>query len=175
MTLQLVPTRARVVDATVRDLTYVASRMRPEDREEIDCQHPGWAPAELAYGCLPGWAYVVELDGNPEMAFGVVPRRQGLWEAWSWGTGKSWRAAPAAARFVRDRLVPAMLSTTATRIEARSLATHGQAARFLRQLGARERCRLPGFGVHGEEFILWDWTRGDHVLQDRHSEAARAA
>jgi hypothetical protein len=138
--------------------------MRPEDRAEIDCQFE-WTPTELAYASLAGWAYAVELDGNPEMAFGLSPRRVGLWDAWSWGTRLSWRCAPAAARFIRERLVPAALTTSVQRIEARSLATHEQAARFLRAIGAFERCRLPGFGVHGEEFILWDWTR-DHVLQD---------
>jgi len=65
VTLQLVPTRARVVDATVRDLTYVASRMRPEDREEIDCQHPGWAPAELAYVAGSNPSTGVVRDGVP--------------------------------------------------------------------------------------------------------------
>ncbi|MBN9270442.1 MAG: hypothetical protein J0J15_09370, partial [Mesorhizobium sp.] len=62
----------RIVPATLRDLSYIAANLRPEDRDEIDCQCDGWTPALLALTALQGLAYVAELDGNPEAGFGAA-------------------------------------------------------------------------------------------------------
>ena len=83
----------RIVPATLRDLSYIAANLRPEDRAEIDCQCDGWTPALLALTALQGLAYVAELDGNPEAGFGAAEQRSGLWTAWSWGTRRMWRCA----------------------------------------------------------------------------------
>ena len=76
----------RIIPATLRDLSYIAANLRPQDRAEIDCQLDHWSPALLAFTALQGFAYVAELDGNPEAGFGAAEQRSGLWIAWSWGT-----------------------------------------------------------------------------------------
>lgn len=75
----------RIIPATLRDLSYIAANLRPEDRAEIDCQLDHWSPALLALTALQGFAYVAELGGNPEAGFGAAEQRGGLWIAWELG------------------------------------------------------------------------------------------
>lgn len=157
---------ARIVGGTLRDLSYIASNLRPEDHAEIDCQLDHWTPAILALSALQGFAYVVELDGNPEAAFGAAEQRSGLWIAWSWGTRRMWRCVPRITKFFYDTLGPDVAAAGAWRVEARALAGNDLAVRWLNRLGATERCPLPGYGRNGEDFVLFDWTREtwNHVL-----------
>ena len=96
----------RIVPATLRDLSYIAANLRSEDRAEIDCQLDHWSPALLALTALQGFAYVAELDGNPEAGFGAAEQRSGLWIAWSWGTRRMKRCVPEITRFFHAVLGP---------------------------------------------------------------------
>jgi hypothetical protein len=149
----------RIIGGNIRDLSYIAVNLRPEDRAEIDCQLDDWTPTMLALHAMQGPAYVVELDGNPEAAFGAAELRSGLWIAWSWGTRRMKRCVPRITTFFWEVLGPDVAATGAWRVEARALASNDLALRWLRRLGATERCRLPAYGRSGEDFILFDWTR----------------
>jgi RimJ/RimL family protein N-acetyltransferase len=151
---------ARIVAATLRDLSYVASRLRPEDEREVACQFEQWSPAYLAHVSLKDHAYVVEVNGNPEAAFGACSTtHKGLWVAWSWGTRSMWRAVPRITRFVREVMIPDIVAQGAHRCEARAMAEHVSAHRWLKRMGATERCDLPGWGKNGETFKLFEWLR----------------
>jgi hypothetical protein len=150
---------ARIVGATLRDLSYIAANLRPDDHAEIDCQFTEWSPAMIAAVSMQGMAYVVEIDGNPEAAFGAHEDRQGLWTAWSWGTRRMWRCVPRITRFFFTVLGPDVAAQGAWRVEARSLAGNALAERWLTRLGATRRCDLPRYGKDGQGFVLWDWTR----------------
>jgi hypothetical protein len=149
----------RIVAGNLRDLSYIAANLRPEDKAEIDCQFDAWTPFMLAAHAMYGFAYVVEIDGNPEAAFGAAEHRSGLWVAWSWGTDRMRRCVPRITQFFYAALGPDVAARCAYRVEARALASNDLALRWLRRLGATERCRLPAYGKNGEDFILWDWTR----------------
>jgi len=149
----------RIVPATLRDLSYIAANLRPEDRAEIDCQLDHWSPALLALTALQGFAHVAELDGNPEAGFGAAEQRGGLWIAWSWGTRRMKRCVPGTTRFFHDVLARQVAARGAWRVEARALAENELALRWLDRLGATQRCRLPAYGRNGEDFFLYDWTR----------------
>lgn len=143
----------------MRDLSFIASRLRERDRHEADCQLDFWSPALLAYAAMRGFAYVVRLDGQPEAAFGAAEERQGLWHAWSWGTARMPRCVPAMTRYFYAVLGPQVSEAGAWRVEAKALASNALALRWLRRLSAVERCVLPRYGKNGEDFILFDWTR----------------
>ncbi|MCF6112497.1 hypothetical protein [Mesorhizobium muleiense] len=149
----------RIVSATLRDLSYIAANLRTEDRTEIDCQFDEWSPALLALTALQGFAYVAELNGNPEAGFGAAEQRGGLWIAWSWGTRRMKRCVPGITEFFHAVLGPQVAAHGAWRVEARALASNELALRWLARLGATQRCRLPGYGRNGEDFLLYDWTR----------------
>ncbi|MER8793960.1 hypothetical protein NKH75_07095 [Mesorhizobium sp. M0984] len=169
----------RILGGNLRDLSYIAANLRPEDQAEIDCQFDEWTPAMLALHAMQGRAYVVELDGNPEAAFGAAPLRSGLWIAWSWGTKRMKRCVPRITQFFYAVLGPDVAAQGAWRVEARAMAGNDLAVRWLNRLGATERCRLPGYGKNGEDFILFDWTRETwanvHLLKTPGIEAAAAS
>ncbi|RWK49037.1 hypothetical protein [Mesorhizobium sp.] len=167
----------RIVSATLRDLSYIAANLRPEDRTEIDCQFDEWSPAPLALTALQGFAYVAELNGNPEAGFGAAEHRGGLWIAWSWGTRRMKRCVPGITEFFRGVLGPQVAARGAFRVEARALATNELALRWLGRLGATQRCLLPGYGKNGEDFLLYDWTRKNwnHVPFSKAAAAEAAA
>ncbi|WP_246675470.1 hypothetical protein [Mesorhizobium sp. B2-3-4] len=102
---------------------------------------------------------MVELDGNPEAAFGAAELRSGLWIAWSWGTRRMKRCVPRITKFFWETLGPDVAAQSAWRVEARALASNDLALRWLHRLGATQRCHLPAYGKNGEDFILFDWTR----------------
>ncbi|MER8863238.1 hypothetical protein NKI19_05890 [Mesorhizobium sp. M0751] len=162
----------RIIPATLRDLSYIAANLRPEDRAEIDCQFDDWSPALLALTALQGFAYVAELDGNPEAGFGAAEQRSGLWIAWSWGTRRTRRCVPGITEFFHAVLGPEVAARGAWRVEARALAANDLALRWLARLGATQRCRLPGYGRNGEDFLLYDWTR---TLGENHVPFSKAA
>jgi hypothetical protein len=168
----------RIIGGNLRDLSYIAANLRPEDRAEVDCQFEAWSPALLAMTAMQGFAYVAELDGNPEAAFGATELRQGLWVAWSWGTKRMKRCVPRITQFFYEVLGPDVAARGAWRVEARALDGNDLAVRWLIRLGASERCPLPGYGKNGEPFILFDWTREtwNHVLlpETTRTEAAPA-
>lgn len=168
--------KARIVGGNLRDLTYILSRLREADRVELDCQFNTWTPAEVALIAMQGHAYVAELDGNPEAAFGACETRQGLWVAWSWGSNRMARCVPAMTRFFHAVLGPDVAAAGAWRVEARPLAGNELATRWLQRLGATYRCDLPGYGKNGENFELWDWTRETwNVFQRKAPGAAPAS
>lgn len=152
----------RIVPANFRDISYVASRIRPEDREEVEAQIGAVHYIELAAMHYRDHAYVALVNDNPEAAFGAA-RVAGnhLWNAWMWGSPRMSRAIPAIGRFVTQTMMPELLDLGANRVEARALAKHHTAQRWLEKMQAHRRCELPCFGINGEPFILYDWTRDE--------------
>jgi len=159
---------ARIIGANLRDISYVLANLRPDDRREIEAQWPG--PFDLigiaATALASTHAYVVLLDGNPEAAFGADEVRRGLWVAWSWGTPRMRRAVPHISRFVREVMLPDVLERGGQRVEARPMDGHRMACRWLEKMGARFSGYARCWGVNGEDFLTYAWTRRDfeHVL-----------
>jgi len=137
--------------------------MRAADRAEVECQIDEWSAVNIAAMSLRDFAFVVELNGNPEAAFGAGQVRKGYWLAWSWGTDRLIKCLPAMVRYITEELQPAVYAAGALRVEARALKSHTQAQRFLQRIGGHLRCELPAYGKGGETFLLYDWTRADYV------------
>lgn len=151
---------AKIIGATLRDLSYIAANLRPDDVREIDCQFQSWTPIALAVMSLRGPAYVVTVNGNPEAAFGANPTpNPGLWIAYSWGTPRMWRCVPRITEFVKDVLIPNLIAAGAQRCEARAMSDHTSAHRWLKRMGAIEQGDLESYGRNGEDFKLFHWTR----------------
>lgn len=154
--------KVRIEAGTLRDLSYIAANLRPEDKAEVDCQFTEWSHAGLAALSLRDQCFIVTLDGNPEAAFGAMAiRPPSLWVAWSWGTKRIGRCIPAITKFCRAVILPDIISQGGLRIEARAMATHTGARLWLKRMGGTERCELPGWGRGGETFILFDWVADD--------------
>lgn len=72
-----------------------------------------------------------------------------------------WRGSIARSALLLRRIIPvAARETGLHRLEARCLADHPTAGRFLTLLGFRMEARMPGYGATGaHEFRLFSWTR----------------
>jgi hypothetical protein len=149
-----------IVPGTLRDLSFIASRLREDDRREAEALLGPFHYIDLAAMHLRDVVYVALDDGNPVSAFGAS-RLFGnhLWTAWSWGSDDIAKAIPTVTRFIRNHMIPELLEYGAHRVEARALASHTLARRWLKLIGATERCELPMFGINGEDFCLFDWTK----------------
>lgn len=150
-----------IVPATVRDLTYIAANLRPEDQREIACQlSPEARTGDIAAVAAHSTeAWVATLRGQPVAAWGVAPLAWSVLSIWAFGTRHMTRAVPAMTRQIGER-VDAWIEAGVTRVEARSIVGHDKAHRWMRALGAQE-LPCPCWGRGGEDFILFAWTAQD--------------
>lgn len=149
-----------IVPGNIRDLSFIAAHLRADDLQEAEALIGPFHYIDLAAMHLRDVVYVALDDGSPVAAFGAH-RMIGnhLWLAWSWGTDGLGKAVPAITRFIKGEMIPELLSYGAHRVEARALASHTMARKWLKLMGASERCELPFFGINGEAFVLFDWTK----------------
>lgn len=168
----MVTRRVLIQPASMRDMTYIGANLRDEDRREIMCQlPPGISGAGMAASVLAtvpeDWTWIATLDGQPAAAFGFQPITVPVWCAWAWGTRHLPRVMPAITRWcwgLEDRI----LEYGVRRLEARSIAGHHAAHRWLEQLGCKRVCDLPDHGRNGELFHLYAWAIGDGRPSQRH-------
>lgn len=151
MTVEIVP-------ATLRDLTWIAAHMRPEDWAEIaPIGAEGIEPHDVAWQASQSpEAWVARWKDQPVAALGVQPLVATVLNAWAFGTKALWRAVPALTRFVLEERVPDWLRVGITRVEARSIAGHDRAHRWMIAMGAHPTpCR--SFGRNGEDYVMFAW------------------
>lgn len=161
--------------AVFRDVCFVTAHLREEDRREIYCQLPeGASSVEVAaLSCANSdHAWCAWYRGSPVAAFGFSPATAAgtVQSAWAFGTRRMKRTVPAITHHVIANVVPTLLCEGVRRIEARSIADHDLAHRWLAGLGARREAELPQWGRDGEAFVLWSWTEKEwksHVLQSK--------
>lgn len=152
MTVEIAP-------AGLDALRAIAASMRPVDWREIDAVAPdGTTPetvARWAFGSVAVWA--LTWRGEPVAAFGVQPIAATVLQAWAFGTRRMWRAVPALTGFIVGECVPRWTAAGVTRVEARSIADHHAAHRWMLGMGGEPQ-PCPGYGRRGEDFILFAWT-----------------
>lgn len=162
----------RIAPATYRDLVTVILSMRPDDWREIVCQYDTVTPYELAHRCTAGEAWLAYLDGEPVAGFGVQPIASGTLQIWAFGTEQMIRAVPSLSRFILLDRLPAWIDAGYHRVEARSIADHHVAHRWMESLGGiASPC--PAFGKDGEDFVMFAWAPLDEVTAgERFRDAA---
>lgn len=160
--------------ATRRDLCYTAANARAIDKREIiasgprnmtECGWLTWQGIEEQGGV--GWC--VWLDDNPEFSFGFTPvslLQPHLFSAWAWGSDKINVLMPEIARWAKGSpgkpsLIDRFDVMELKRIEARSIHDHHEAHRWLKWLGFKLECELPGWGKDNEHFVQYRWLRSE--------------
>jgi hypothetical protein len=165
-------TKIEMRPLTLRDATFVAANMNDNDWEECRCQIQ--REDRLAVGVdmfsytREGHGFTLVVEGQPVVCFGVsqtlLPT---LCHAWMYGTWRSWRGVPFLTRYVKETFIPSLLKEGIMRVEARALASHVRAQRWLIKMGAMWDCRLYNHGKNGEDFVQFSWWKdmynADHV------------
>lgn len=151
--------RIEIVPACLRDLTYITAYMRSQDAEEVYCQLPeATVGLEVALTLLATDAYVARLDGQPVMAFGTHPLSTAAVAVWAIGTDRTPRVAAAVARFFRAVVAPRLIADGYETMEARSLASHRTAHRWMALSGGEVIGPPFIFGRGRKLFLLFRWT-----------------
>lgn len=159
------PRRFRTVDLraapALPDVLHVVRHMRQRDFEEIFATRYGSDRAEFAQEVVStgDFRWGAYLDGKPVAMIGAVPRWPRVWSVWAFGTDDWPAVALSLTKHVRRFMLPALYRSGAIRADCMALATHDDARRWLRALGAREENTVDNWGKNGQKFVSYVWTR----------------
>lgn len=161
--------------ATLRDASYVMANLRPADWEELACQiAPATKRHEIAYALLmSGDCFVAFWKGQPCAVFGSSIINAACLSIWAVGTPDISRVARSIGKFMTRVHVPDRLAQGFGSGEARSMATHHDAHRWLVSLGAHQHGGPFEFGTGREKFLLFRWTKADFEGITRASSAVQ--
>lgn len=152
-----------VLPATLRDMSYVLYNLNPADEAETACQiDPALRRDQLAYMLLmSGDNFAVRENGNPIAVFGTAPLNRACLSVWALGTKRMPKALAPIGRHLCDVHLPGMVAQGYLSMEARSLATHHAAHRWLEWWGAKQHGGPFEYGNDRDLFLLFRWTADD--------------
>lgn len=146
----------------IEPLEHIIHNLRAQDREEAFCQKAYDDPArltrELFFGA-GGMVWIAYSHNEPVAVVGALEIWPGVWSAWMLATDKFSKVGTLVTRFIRKRLIPTLNELGAHRCEARSLASHEEAHRWLESLGAVKEAELKRYGKNGQDFFVYRWDR----------------
>lgn len=145
------------------DIETVANNMRATDRFEFGSMGSGPAHAiHIARAATD--TYMVALDGCPVFIGGVHERHQGVHEVFGFGTAQAPETIPAITRYIKREWLPSKRLTGARRFEVRVPTRSLKTIRWLRHIGFKFECCLPGYAPSGEPHAQLALTyEDDHV------------
>lgn len=143
------------------DCLYVARNLRERDQEEIYATKYNPNPETLAKEAVNSGAFrwCAYYEGRPVALIGALPRWPGVWSVWAYGTDEWSKVIVSLTRHVRRFMTPAIFNAGAHRVDACALASHTDARKWLRLLGANQEETLESWGKNGENFVCHVWTR----------------
>ena len=115
---------------------------------------------------LAGLSHVALTGGIPVAVVGVTPVRERLWCAWMLTTDRWPEVALSVTKHVRRKIIPFLTDRGVNRVEARAIAGHKEAHRWLELLGAVDGGALEDYGHHRETYHLFSWTRTRNVNEE---------
>lgn len=152
----------KLAKADLGALLYICRNLRADDAEEIFATRFGDDdPDELATEVFTRWgklAYIAYADdGTPVAAVGATPLWDGVWQAWMFGTDRFGESGKQLTRWCRKVMIPSVVQAGCHRAEARSIASHGTAHKWMEMLGAKRESVLRRYGRDKQDFVLFVW------------------
>lgn len=146
---------------SIEDALSVARRMRDADRREVHAcrwnnDDDGLAYDVVMYDTHMKW--VADWNGTPTALIGAVNIWPHVWSVFMVATDDFHHIGFPLTRFVKRDMIPGIKMLGAKRAEARSMASHVTAHRWLKALGATQEATLRNFGKNGEDFVVFAWT-----------------
>lgn len=148
-----------ILAATLRDASWITANLRPLDRQETYCQLPeGVGNVQLAAFLVERGALIAYDREEPVLLFGTAPMTTCALSVWALGTERTPRVIPEVSRhFIADH-IPQRLDQGFLTMEARSIATHGEAHRWMEGMGGERHGDAYLYGKGGEFFVTYRWT-----------------
>ena len=153
-------THVTIRPAVLRDASYITANLRPQDHEEAFCQLPdGTHHMTLArWLIMSGEGFIAYLDDEPVTLFGTAPMTASCYSVWALGTDDMRRTVPAVTRMLMSEIIERRIAQGLRTAEARSLATHHEAHKWMRDLGAEQLGEPFPYGKADELFVMFRWT-----------------
>lgn len=144
------------------DFYTVCTRLPEDEREQFEAfSGEKFDPERIAaaYSLRAGPSWVLTADGFPLLVAGFDMIRPGVWQDWLFSTPEAWdRHWRTVTKYCR-RAMDAMLRSGAHRLQCVSLASRIHAHRWYRPLGLELEGTLRGYGVHGEDALMFSRLR----------------
>lgn len=144
---------------SLSELLMVAAQARPDERDQHEAfsgrpYDPEDFVAELHVRHGPRWLLATK-DG-PVAAAGFSMIRPGVWQDWMVSTDAAWEPGTwqGVTRHAK-RVMDLMLQGGAHRLQCVSLASRIHAHRWYRPLGLELEGTLRGYGVNGEDALMF--------------------
>jgi len=139
-----------------KDLLHVARHLRAVDVIELSLTRKD-SPTRLA---LDAWRtqhrMMAYLGDEPVFAFGVaLGEVSGHGQAWGFGTDKSPRVLREVTKYLRKRMIPALIGEGLSIVQALADPDNRVSARWLYHLGFTPHAKLAGIGAGGHDLVLW--------------------
>lgn len=145
--------------ATLEDVTFVATRMRPHDRaERLALSHGDDAVLAAVQFLRHPHLAVTVWKGTPIAVIGVVFPHPGVASTVFFATDQFRHVALATTRFIRRTLFPILLSTGIHRLQVCSMG-QGDVDPWILSFGARREAVLRDYGKNCETFLLYTLDR----------------
>lgn len=154
----------KLADFTYDRVLHVARNMREADRLEVHATRWNDSDDDLAAEVV---AYPTRLrwmacfGDEPVAVIGAVNLWPGNFSVFMFATDNIQHIGLGLTRFAKYSMIPALLDMGGLRGEARSMASHTEAHRWLEALGAKREGTLSCYGKNGEDFYNYVWTRHD--------------
>jgi hypothetical protein len=148
-------------EPTLAAVEFVTANMREDDRREAhatrwDSDDQSLAREIVSYDTRLGW--VAAWDGKPVAVIGSVQMWPNIWSCYMLATDDIRHIGKSLTKFARHGMIPAIKELGGHRGEARSMAGHVVAHKWLETLGAVREGTLAAYGKGGEDFIVFAWT-----------------
>jgi hypothetical protein len=144
------------------EFILVCNRVPDDEREQFEAFAgepftPERAAASFYLRGGPCWSIVA--NGEPIVVAGFDMLRPGVWQDWMLSTPEAWSTHWRSVTKLSKRVMDFMLRETAHRLQCVSLASRIHAHRWYRPLGLRLEGTLAGYGVNGEDALMYSRLR----------------
>jgi hypothetical protein len=149
-------------DPGLVDFLQVAHKLPEDEREQYEAfAGEPFNPERVAaaYSLRPGPRWVLVAGGEPIVVAGFDMIRPGVWQDWLFSTPEAWTVHWRSVTKISRRVMDAMLRTSAHRLQCVSLASRIHAHRWYRPLGLELEGTLRGYGVNGEDALIFSRLR----------------
>lgn len=140
------------------DFIQVCHKLPADEVEQYEAfAGKTYNPEEVAaiYSLRDAMSWTIVADGQPIVVAGFDMIRPGVWQDWLLSTPEAWTTHWRGVTKICRRAMDAMLQGDAHRLQCISLASRIHAHRWYRPLGLVQEGVLHGYGVNGEDAIMF--------------------
>lgn len=156
-----------LTDISYFELEFICMGMRESDKSEIFAMRPHDNPLQLAMEAHAviknqGRGQISWVKGRPAAVAAFTEDWPGVWSVWMFGTEDFKAAAIPLLRWVRKEANDILKVCAGHRLQCDSAASHHEAHKMIKAMGAIPEFTMRKYGKTGEDFIRFVWLNGEN-------------